>query len=221
MRHIRPRRFTLLDAMALIVAIAVGISITRSFGDFVNIRRSIGISFESNDHSPSNMAYRSATYSSDYIDRATATAFPPRSKGEMIYLARQLAFWPATCMAALSLATLGLGLGHALRLVRRPGLVMAVAVAVAMGAAAVRLPQLLSLKPNPLQLWRLWWSEFWVTVPRLAGFAVAVAWVTLALGGRWRAGGGWLDRLGVSLGATWIGMAMIDVGAAWFEALPF
>ena len=219
MRHTRPQRFTLLDAIALVAAIAVGLSITRSFGDVVVIQRSIAIAFRTQEHFSSNMAYRSATYSTDYVGRATAAVFPPRDKGQVIYWARQLAFWPAPCMAALSLATLGLG--HARRLARRPGMAMAVAVAAAMGAAAVRLPHLLRLKPNPLQLWRLWWSEFWVTIPPLAGFAVAVSWVILALYGRWRGGGGWLDRLGVSLGAGWIAMAMIDLGATWYESLPF
>jgi hypothetical protein len=125
-------------------------------------------------------------------------------------------------MAVLSMATLGMGVAHGRRLAGRPGMAMAIAVIVAMITAAVRQPHLLIPSPaNLSQLrWREWWLEFWFTVPRLSGFAVAVSWLTLAFCGRWRAGAGWPDRLGVFLGVVWIGMAAADLAATWLLALP-
>jgi hypothetical protein len=38
------------------------------------------------------------------------------------------------------------------------------------------------------------------------GFAVAAAWLTLALSGRWRAEPDWIDRAGRVLGAIWIAL---------------
>ena len=220
MKDARPRRFTLLDAMALVVAVAIGLAIARGFGNFSTIRREVQVSFWVDSRSTSTIGVNT----SDYMNRATAASFRPPIKGEIIYWGKQLSFWPGPCMAALSLATLGLGFRRAPRPARRAGTVMAVAVTVAMAAAAVRLPHLLILKPgptSPLQLhWREWWLEFWFTLPRLAGFAVLVSWVSLAVGGRWRAGGGWLDRLAVLLGAVWIGMAMLGLGTTWYYALP-
>jgi hypothetical protein len=204
--------------MVLVVAIAVGFSIPRGFADFIYIRREVNASFKIDERTTSSIVVSTG----DYMDRATAAAFRPPIKGVVLYWARRLSFWPGPCMAALSLAMLGLGLGQARRLAGRPGMAMAVAVVLAMVVTAIRLPDLLILRTSPPQLhWRGWWLEFWFTVPRLAGFAVAVSWATLALGGRWRAGGGWLDRLGVLLGTIWIAMAMIDLGATWYQALLF
>jgi hypothetical protein len=43
-----------------------------------------------------------------------------------------------------------------------------------------------------------------VLLAHRAGSAVAVAWCTLALSGRWRAEPSWVDRWGRTLGCTWI-----------------
>jgi len=218
MSRSRPRRFTLFDAMALVVAIAVGLAISRNLGNFSTVRRDVDVSFR--DGEKSTTSFKVGT--SDYMNRLTAAYFRPPIKGEVIFWARQLYFWPGPCMAGLSLATLGLGVAQGRRFARRPAMAMAMAVCAALAVAAVRLPFLLGFGPSPLQLhWREWWLELWFTVPRLAGFAVAVSWLTLALGGRWRVSGGWPDRLGVVLGAIWIGMAVMDLGATWYQALPF
>ena len=42
-----------------------------------------------------------------------------------------------------------------------------------------------------------------------AGFAVLIAWLTLAISGRWRAGRGRLDRFGRALGVYWIATAIL------------
>jgi hypothetical protein len=204
--------------MALVAAVAVGLAVPDGFRNFSTVRRDVNVSFQDGENSTSSLGVGA----SDYMNRLTAASFRPPIKGEIIYWARQFYFWPGPCMAGLSLATLGFGIAHGRRLARRPGMAMATAVCAAMIVAAVRLPHLLGVGPGPLQLhWREWWLEFWFTVPRLAGFAVAVSWLTLALGGRWRVGGRWQDRLGVCLGAGWISMATIDLAATWYYALPF
>jgi hypothetical protein len=43
----------------------------------------------------------------------------------------------------------------------------------------------------------------------LAGFGVVVAWGLLALGGRWRAEASWVDRLGRSIGVASIALGLI------------
>jgi hypothetical protein len=46
-----------------------------------------------------------------------------------------------------------------------------------------------------------------------AGFAVAGAWLALALGGRWRPEPSWIDRLGRAVGWLWIAALMVN----WFR----
>jgi hypothetical protein len=52
-----------------------------------------------------------------------------------------------------------------------------------------------------------WLSALSAAGPGTGGFAVAVAWATLALVGRWEPEASWVDRLGRALGAGWIAMA--------------
>lgn len=207
MKQDMPRSFTLSNAMVLIVAVAAGLAITRSFGDFMTVRREVSISYRTGPSS--NKAIGVST--SDYVDRSTAVLFRPRIKGEIIYWSRQLSFWPGPCLVALSLVTAG----SSLRPPRRrsallPGVVATTALLMSMAASALRHPTL--LMQGHL---REWWLEFWFTLPRLAGLAVAVSWITLASTGRWRLVGGWFDRLGVAVGACWIGMAVLDLLATW------
>lgn len=218
MGQAKPLRFTLLHAMTFVIAVAVGLAVLRSLGNFVTVQRDITVSFQERIGVTSSVGIGV----SDYMNRQTAAYFRPPIKGVIIYWSRQFSFWPGSCLAALSLATFFLGLRQGRRSTRRPGMAMSVAVVIAMSVAAVRLPHLLvnSQGALPLRV-KEWWLEFWFTLPRLAGFAVAVSWVTLVLGGRWRVGRGWLDRFGVLLGAAWIAMAILDLATTWYYALPF
>jgi hypothetical protein len=63
--------------------------------------------------------------------------------------------------------------------------------------------------------WRDWWFLTWFDVPRAAGYAVALAWITLALTGRFEADRGWQDRLGRLLGSCWIGLGFLSLLASW------
>jgi hypothetical protein len=54
--------------------------------------------------------------------------------------------------------------------------------------------------------------DFWyamVLLSYLAGPAVAGAWITLALHGRWRSSTSWVDGLGVAVGVCWITLTIL------------
>ena len=42
------------------------------------------------------------------------------------------------------------------------------------------------------------------------GLAVTIAWVALAVSGRWQSEPSWIDRVGRLMGCGWIGMMMLD-----------
>ncbi|MHC5540592.1 hypothetical protein ACYOEI_20415 [Singulisphaera rosea] len=217
MGHAKSLRFTLLHAMIFVVAVAVGLAIPRSLGNFVTVRRDVTVSFQERVGVTSNVGVNI----SDFMNRETAGWFRPPIKGWIIYWSRQITFWPGPCLAALSLATFGLGLRQDRRFARRPGMAMGLGVVIAIMVAAVRLPHLLIAGPSLSNLRvKEWWLEFWFTLPGMAGFAVAVSWATLVFGGRWRVGRGWLNWLGVLLGACWIAMATLDLATSWYYAFP-
>ncbi len=107
------------------------------------------------------------------------------------------------------------------RLVRQPGLVATVAasitlatsglVAAAVGAMGNRAPggnSFFWLNDRP--------TSYLVLVPGLAGAAVLGSWLTLIVGGRWRAEPSWPDRLGRLLGLYWIALAVGGAAAVGF-----
>ncbi len=59
---------------------------------------------------------------------------------------------------------------------------------------------------------------FWMTAAD-SGFAVLIAWTTLALSGCWRPEPSWIDRSGRVLGVVWI-TAFVARRIGWMMALP-
>ena len=55
------------------------------------------------------------------------------------------------------------------------------------------------------QSWMIGPVSPWMTTAEAeyAGYAVLAAWTPLLLAGEWRLRTGWIDRLGVALGALW------------------
>jgi hypothetical protein len=97
------------------------------------------------------------------------------------------------------------------RRMTRPGTVAGVAAALALvaTAATTTLQQLTAsgwtwINPAYLGIWAANSREG-------PPFAVAFAWATLALGGRWRADRSWVDRLGRVLGLAWIALYVREV----------
>lgn len=201
-----PARFTLLDGMTLIVVIAVGLAIVRGFAQVRGVTHKVSIS-----HRFEAKRLRTVSVSrGEFIDRVTANFIQPRSKGDAIYAAGHLAFWSGPFLAGLTLMSARGSLRASRRNRGRPGVVAAGALGLAAVVAALRHPALMASGG----VW-FWWVEFWASLPRLAGFAVAAAWLGLRLRGRFRVGRGWAPRLGVGVGAAWIGLAVLDLMGAW------
>jgi hypothetical protein len=92
------------------------------------------------------------------------------------------------------------------RLARQPGVAAcgAAALVIAAETAGAILRVRLSTAVFPLRIEA--YAEVWFI--QIAGFAVAAAWLTLALAGRWRASPHWIDRLGRLWGTFWIGASL-------------
>ena len=88
------------------------------------------------------------------------------------------------------------------RLGREPGFVACAAVGlVVVAEALMALPRLGDRRyASP--------STLFVGFADVGGAAVAAAWLTLILGGRWQARGGWVDLAGRLLGLSWLGASL-------------
>jgi hypothetical protein len=60
--------------------------------------------------------------------------------------------------------------------------------------------------PFGYRLWSFLLYPFPFAAPGEIGLAVAVAWLMLGIGGRWRPERSWVDRSGRALGALWLMM---------------
>jgi hypothetical protein len=208
----RSRPFGLFDGLVLVAATALGFAVTRGLSDFQAIDRSESINFR---NGPTAIGHRT-TLSSAYGEIGP----PPASRIAYVRLwIQRAAFWPCPCLAAWTLAVLAISAlsprGPKFRSLRRPGIMAGVACVAAFCVAAVESPgMLVTWWPKtapPTFHWEDWWTFTWFTLPRAAGYSVALTWLVLILSGRWAADRGWLDRLGRFLGLCWIGLAFLTV----------
>lgn len=220
------RRFTLIDAMALIAATALGLALARTAG--VYGRSTYANTYEwfpgekptefavvgdgaapIADHYPRPWAERLK----DLIDSASA---PPTIVGMG---APCLTCWTITAF----LLSLRAPRPRLRRLARQRGFVACsaatlVIVVRALGAALSALSWLLpdlnaqSLRmtfleyPVGYRLWSLLLYPFPFAAPGEIGMVIAAVWLNLWLGGRWRAERSSLDRLGRTLAMVWLMM---------------
>jgi hypothetical protein len=84
------------------------------------------------------------------------------------------------------------------RLARQPGINAAFSACVALVLAGVEAGVTLWLDGNEFTYF------FLLAIPTYPALAVLIAWMTLLVGGRWRAEPSWVDRLGRALGVYWI-----------------
>jgi len=206
----RSRPFTLLDALALVMATAIGFAATRSLADlqWTSILASVDIT------GGNRAGWVVAAFSPSNTAR-------PQGLSYATYWSQRIAFWPCPCLAAWTLAVLALALRRPRpprrRLLRRPGTLAGLAWMASFFAVALVSPPTLfrwsGLLP-PFD-WQGWWVLTWLALPKAAGFAVAISWLTLTLSGRWVADRGWPDRLGRLLGSCWIGLGVLRLLASW------
>ena len=189
------RRFTLVDAMILVASVAAGMGWIHGNLD---------------PHSFTALWYF-------YRGRSFASAV----KQAMLFV------WPM--LLAPTLATLVLRVRPprppGRRLARQPGLVAGCAATLAV--AVVFLPAVVALAAGvpayndhtgyPLGYWG--YVTMGVAIPEAVGMAVSAAWMTLALGGSWRAERSWVDRLGRALGLCWIALFAICAALHVVEVL--
>jgi len=136
------------------------------------------------------------------------------------YWGQRLSLWSAPCLAAWTLAVLGLAFVRRRGDPWRPGSVAGAAVLLALACAAISRPEMLfyyrARPTGPLYLdWLPWWLSLWLSVPRLAGFAVAASWLSLGLGGGWKSDPGWIDRAGRFLGVAWLILGTAGILTTW------
>jgi hypothetical protein len=94
------------------------------------------------------------------------------------------------------------------RLARQPGTIAAIAASLGIATSALQVActliySIFGYQADPMLLLALLGG-----VASYPGLAVFVAWITLLVGGRWRAEPNWLDRAGRVFGAYWITMGV-------------
>jgi hypothetical protein len=186
MRRLSDRHFNLEDAMVLVAATAAGMAWVHAYYD------------------PQSFAIAWRFYVREgYWTQATQ------------YLIR--AAWPFVLAWTMAILILRLRPPRPPRrwLARQPGLVACCAVTLA--AATLLWPTLVGLiagipapdsVSGPARFWRDIASGDGSA--ETIGLAVVAAWLTLALGGRWRPESSWVDRAGRALGIVWIGLLLVS-----------
>jgi len=187
----RCRRFTVLDALFLIAAGAVGLAWMRFFQEG-----------ESGGES--------------YPD---TTDMYGRARWGFAYGLELVNWWVtslAYCAATVTVGLLALRLRGQTktglrRLTRRPGAVAVGAVLLTVAAdlltAASEILCGVLIDKSYVSVFQF--SYLSVSGPH-AGVAVATAWGLLALSGRWRREPGWLDTSGIALGVFWLSQAVLS-----------
>ncbi len=199
------RRFTLIDAMILIAAVAVGFA---------------GVRAESGDHYHPTTAYILQESGKEYYPFLNARQTMPEWS---IWLrtAAAVVVKAAPVVAALTLALVVIRFRRPQpsirRLIRQPGMVADLA---ALATLAV------NLLLGSFQILMAATGQSGMSAPRfyanfallfcqtfqlgMVGIAVLVAWMVLALSGRWRWERGWLDRAEFGIGLAWVGLMGTD-----------
>ena len=204
----RCRRFTLLDAMILVAAIAAGLAAFRAEGGNHYNQQSIFV-------------LREAGKSSFGI----LNSIPGRA-GWFMRAQRwsREAIRTTPVFTCLTLALLAIRLRRPRPDLRRlscqPGFVAEVAVLATLAAnlafsafqvALSATGQSSMTDPKFYATPAFFVSE--TSQAGLAGMAVLASWATLALGGRWRPERGWIDRSGLAMGLAWAALMLLH----WFH----
>ena len=187
----RPRRsFTLSDAMALVAATAIGLAAARGLHESI--------------WSMTSSSVKAGSYSAIALEVA-----------RWIVIAIPMAW--AWTIALLLLGLRASQMGFRERFIRS-GSAACGAATIAMAIEMIHMLAVLTLivtqagTPRPLVM-REVISELFLVIgmPGVAtsGLAVTIAWVTLAVSGRWQPEASWIDRVGRLMGCGWIGLMIL------------
>jgi hypothetical protein len=218
-------RVTVSTLLVLVAALAAGLVVTRSLPEYL-------------------FFYDKSQVVHDFQVTATGTNFGGYGVGlggpvykpvgrpfkeRTSYWLGHIPYWSGPCLSSLTLAVTALGFHRPRprwrRLVRTPGMVAGLAVALALVVKAIQGLLFLNLSGTPLFLlnpgWKGPWVNFWITLPGLAGYTVAASWIILALGGRWSAGSNAQERLGRAVGWCWVAIALSSTTGTWCFELGY
>ena len=174
------RKFTVLDALLLIAAVAIGLAWTKYYNDCKN------------------------EYDSTYIEGER----PPYVRGIEAVLSCTIGL--SHCVAVVTIVLLLLRFfGPRVRfrrLVCQPGVVAGGAVLLAVLVGMID-PAVYRIRTNftdfnYANVCNL--SDYFTLSSGNASLAVASAWILLGASGRWRGGNDWIDRFGLALGLFWL-----------------
>ena len=183
-----PRRFTLLDAMALIAAAAVGLAMSREW---------------SRASAESILARQ--------VEDGPLHALAPVTREVVLG-------WPVVAMVTLALVALRLRRPRprARRLFAPPGAAacLIASIARALQAAGASCYWVYLMVKTGFQYVGVHWNYMvypllLATASPAVGFAVLAAWAWLILTRRWRRERGWLDRAGIVVGWLWIALSLL------------
>lgn len=199
------RRLTILDTLILVVALSVGLVMAREFwNDVPRLSKS-----QMNAGSPEWV--RQWAVIVNPVSRVVAMAMagllfiqlrPPRQS--LRRLSREPGF--VACAAAVAGMAVGGASAFALAVSGRAHLQF-------LNQSIGSLLPLSRLIPAEVSLWA--YVEPGITP------AIVAAWLALALGRRWRAVPGVLDRIGCALGAYWLLLYAFRLFLSWFEPTTF
>lgn len=209
------RRLSTSDALVLVAATAIGLAVVRTIeaSAFSSIISSTSVVIWTGP----NQVTTASGVLQDYWQREGG------APGVMLsYWGQRLSLWCAPCLASWTLAVLGLSCVHRRGDPWRPGGVAGAAVLLALSCAAVSRPEMLfyyrARPAGPIYLdWLPWWLSLWLSAPRLAGFAVAASWSSLALAGGWKPERGWVDVAGRLLGSAWLVLGLAGLLTTWLS----
>jgi hypothetical protein len=196
-----PRPFTLLDAMVLVAATAIGLGALRAaVGDFTELRQQLRESLSSASQTPVGWSPLSWAIVSGY--GLVATAMVPFC-------------WAWT--VALVILRQRRPRPPRRRMGRQPGALACSAAALLLVPALVgplwwcAVTGLFGSMRYESAEWQKTLAVYFIFIPALTGFAVIGAWWSLYFGRRWRPESSWIDRVGRALGVYWIATVLLPV----------
>lgn len=194
------RRFTLRDAMVLVMAAAIGLTFARWHLSYFQY-----LSTLSSHNYPVAILPQPPLHVSRWIH-------------ELVWLVglRAMVIYPSVMTFSIAILILSLAQPRprVWRVFRQPGVIAcAAAVLSCLSTFLVLIPTSMYMLTFDEPAFGSWGINYWHQTARSAGLTVSGAWIALALGGYWRSGRNWIDRMGRVLGICWLGALALETAS--------
>ncbi len=208
------REFTLVDAMILIAAVAVGFAGIRAEGtDHYHLRPAYALN---------PLSHRTFVGGGSFGGNVglPSEQLPPQWLSLVFHwsgIVKQAA--PVVAVLSLSLIVIRFRRPRPRfrRLIRQPGLVAGLAMLAVLGINALlgSVQILLAATDQSKMTDPKFYANFSFLAcqmlrPGMVGMAVLAAWLVLKVSGRWRREPGWVDSAGLALGWVWVGLLLTE-----------